>query len=80
MLMPDCLQGDQAPPTSEQWEAIDRVVVETAEGILVGRRVISLAGAFGPGGQGTKSDTVGGAGSGEIDLLGVTDGESVEIA
>jgi len=77
--MPDFLQRDQAPLTSSQWTTLDQVIVGTARSILVGRRVIPLAGPFGAGVQALPSDTLGGSTTGQIDLLGNAEGEAVRL-
>lgn len=77
--MPDYLQRDQAPLGPDEWAAIDQTVVRTAQSVLVGRRVISLVGPFGPGIEALPNDVLTGAGGGVIDLLGDTEGESLKI-
>lgn len=75
--MPDFLQRDQAPLSSDQWAALDRAVVATARAALVGRRFLTLVGPFGPGVEALPSETVDGAAGGQIDLLGNAEGEAV---
>jgi len=77
--MADFLQRDQAPLTSGQWTALDQVVVQTAQALVVGRRVISLVGPFGPGVEVLPSDTLAGTTTGQIDLLGNAEGEVVGV-
>jgi uncharacterized linocin/CFP29 family protein len=77
--MADFLQRDQAPLTSDQWTALDQAVVQTAQALVVGRRVISLLGPFGPGVEGLPSDTLAGTTMGQIDLLGNAEGEVVGV-
>src|SRR5919198_2392976 len=77
--MPDFLQRDQAPLTSDQWAALDRAIVQTARAILVGRRFITLVGPFGPGVEALPSDSLAGTTVGQIDLLGNAEGEVVGI-
>jgi uncharacterized linocin/CFP29 family protein len=47
--MPDFLMRDDAPLTKEEWEKIDELAVGTAGQLLVGRRIVRLAGPFGAG-------------------------------
>lgn len=47
----DFLQRDQAPLTEEEWEQIDRAVIETAKSSLIGRRFIPVVGPIGAGHQ-----------------------------
>jgi uncharacterized linocin/CFP29 family protein len=75
--MPDFLQRDQAPFTSDQWSTLDKVVVGAARSILVGRRVIPIVGPFGAGIQALPVDRLGGMGAGQIDLLGNNEGGAV---
>jgi uncharacterized linocin/CFP29 family protein len=77
--MPDFLQRDQAPLTSSQWATLDQAVVGTARSTLVGRRVISVVGPFGPGIEALPSDTLSGTGMGQIDLLGNEEGEEIGV-
>lgn len=68
--MADFLLRDQAPLNEEQWERIDRMVREVAERALVGRRIISLFGPFGPGVQVVPTDVFAGTEKGCVDMLG----------
>jgi uncharacterized linocin/CFP29 family protein len=77
--VPEYLQRDQSPLGIDQWAAIDQAVVRTAQSMLVGRRFISLVGPFGPGVEALPSDTIGGAGIGQIDLLGNDEGQAIGI-
>ncbi len=45
----DLLMRDDAPLSSEAWETVDRVVVETARRYLMGRRLVPLFGPLGAG-------------------------------
>lgn len=47
--MPDYLQRDQAPLSSEVWEEIDHTVTNVARRQLLGRRVLDMVGPLGPG-------------------------------
>ncbi len=55
--MPDFLMRDDAPLTAEEWEKLDELVVSAAGTLLVGRRVVRLAGPFGAGLQTISLDT-----------------------
>ena len=60
--MSDYLMRDAAPLSDEEWERLDKVVVDTARQFLVGRRFIKLVGPLGAGteivpiGTGEKRD------------------------
>lgn len=77
--MASYLQRDQAPLSADQWAALDRAVVQTARASLVGRRFLSLAGPFGPGVEALPSDTLSGAGAGQVDLLGTAEGDVIGV-
>jgi uncharacterized linocin/CFP29 family protein len=77
--MAEFLQRDQASLTSGQWTALDQAVVQTAQALVVGRRVISLVGPFGLGVEALPSDTLAGTTTGQIDLLGNAEGEVVGV-
>ncbi|HYY89431.1 MAG TPA: family 1 encapsulin nanocompartment shell protein [Chloroflexota bacterium] len=77
--MPDYLQREQAPLGPAEWAALDQVVVRTAQAVLVGRRFLSLVGPFGPGVEALPNDVVGGSVGGQIDLLGIAEGEAIAI-
>jgi uncharacterized linocin/CFP29 family protein len=47
--MSDFLMREDAPLSAEEWERLDKVVVETARQFLVGRRFIELTGPLGAG-------------------------------
>lgn len=49
--MADYLNRSQSPLTEEQWESMEKVVVETAKKHLIGRRFLSLYGPLGAGVQ-----------------------------
>ena len=77
--MAEYLQRDQAPLTSGQWSTLDAAAITTARSLLVGRRFISLVGPFGPGVESLPSDTLSGTSTGQIDLLGNEEGETIGI-
>lgn len=68
--MADYLMRDQAPLSPEQWEQIDRTVVEVARQFLVGRRFIPVYGPLGAGMQAIISNVFGGIGDATVDILG----------
>jgi uncharacterized linocin/CFP29 family protein len=61
--MMDFLMRDDAPLTASEWETLDEVVVSVARRLLVGRRLIELAGPFGVGTEVVRLDTVEGGGA-----------------
>jgi uncharacterized linocin/CFP29 family protein len=73
------LQRDQAPLSADQWVSLDRAVEQTARAALVGRRFIPLVGPFGPGVEALPSDTLSGAATGQVDLLGDVAGDVVGV-
>lgn len=77
--MADYLQRDQTPLTGDQWRALASAATSTARSTLVGRRFISLVGPFGPGVEALPSDTLSGTSTGQIDLLGNEEGETIGI-
>ena len=77
--MPDFLQRDQAPLTSEQWVVVDQTVVRAAQSVLIGRRIMSMVGPFGAGVEVLPVDTIGGGTLGQIDLLGNADSDGIDI-
>lgn len=49
--MSDLLAREEAPLSSEDWQALDNTVINTARRVLVGRRFIHIAGPLGLGAQ-----------------------------
>jgi uncharacterized linocin/CFP29 family protein len=47
--MSDYLMRADAPLSEEEWAQLDRVVVQAAKALLVGRRFVTLTGPLGPG-------------------------------
>jgi uncharacterized linocin/CFP29 family protein len=47
--MSDYLMRDAAPLSAEEWERLDKVVIDTARQYLVGRRFVKLVGPLGAG-------------------------------
>jgi len=76
--MADLLARDEAPLTSEEWEAIDKVVVEAARRQLVARRFIEVYGPLGAGIQDLDYHTFGGADGAVVDVAGQAPGEPVQ--
>ena len=56
---------DAEPPGQYSY----RAVIQTAQAMLVGRRILSVVGPFGPGVEVLPNDTVAGRGAGVVDLL-----------
>lgn len=77
MMMLDYLQRDQAPLGVEQWAAVDQIVVQTAQSMLVGRRFLSLVGPFGAGVEVLPNDTLRGGSSARVSLLGNDAAEAI---
>jgi uncharacterized linocin/CFP29 family protein len=77
--MVDYLQRDQAPVSAEQWRALDRAVVDTARGALIGRRILSLVGPLGGGVEVLPNDVIGGTGAGQVDLVGAGGGDAIGL-
>lgn len=61
--MSDLLMRGDAPLSAVEWEALDKVVVDVARKLLVGRRFISLTGPLGAGTQAVPVLTVSGQGA-----------------
>ncbi|MBD3184336.1 bacteriocin [Candidatus Poribacteria bacterium] len=64
--MADYLARDDAPLSSEDWEKIDKLVVESARRRLVGRRFIGITGPLGAGATVVPKPSMGGFKEGEI--------------
>ncbi|MGZ3582488.1 MAG: family 1 encapsulin nanocompartment shell protein [Ktedonobacterales bacterium] len=77
--MADYLQRDQSPLNTDQWRALDQMVVQTAQAILVGRRFLTLLGPFGLGVEALPTDILAGTTTAQIDLMGNVEGEAVSI-
>ena len=74
----DYLQRDQAPLSDAQWQTLDQAVIQTAQAVLIGRRIISVVGPFGAGAEVLPNDTIVGRSMGQVDLLGDA-GEAIGI-
>ncbi len=77
--MADYLQRAQSPLNADQWRALDQMVVQTAQAILVGRRFLTLTGPFGLGVEALPTDTLTGTTTAQVDLLGDATGEAVGV-
>jgi uncharacterized linocin/CFP29 family protein len=75
--MPDFLLRDESPLSPEQWDQLDRVVIQVARASLVGRRFIPLFGPLGVGLQTIADDVFTGVDDGVMDLLGEAESEPV---
>ncbi|MCC6179075.1 MAG: bacteriocin family protein [Chloroflexi bacterium] len=75
----DYLQRDQAPLNATQWRSLDDAVIRTAQLMLVGRRVIPIVGPLGAGVEVIHNDIITGRSTGQIDLLGNDEGETIGI-
>jgi uncharacterized linocin/CFP29 family protein len=75
----DYLQRDQAPLSDEQWRLLDEAAIRTASGTLVGRRIISVVGPFGPGVEVVPNDTIARMAAGQVDLLGEEEDEAIGL-
>ncbi len=62
--MGDFLRRAHAPLTVEEWEALDRLVAETAQKQVVGRRILNVFGPLGAGVQYVSRSVLGAAASG----------------
>jgi len=78
--MSDYLMRDQAPLNSEEWERIDKLVVEAASQQLVGRRVMPLYGPLGVGVQTISASGFSGTTPSVIDLWGEAESETVQVS
>jgi uncharacterized linocin/CFP29 family protein len=68
--MLDFLSHNEAPISDEQWDEIDKTVIEVARRQLVGRRFIGILGPLGAGIQWITQDRFDGSLDGAIDVLG----------
>ncbi len=68
--MLDFLSHNEAPVSDEQWDEIDRTVIEVARRQLVGRRFIGILGPLGAGIQWITQDRFEGSIHGATDVLG----------
>lgn len=68
--MQDVLNREEAPISAEEWLQIDRVVVEMARRLLIGRRFIDVFGPMGAGIQDVDYQVFGPMGEASISLMG----------
>jgi len=66
--MSDYLAREDAPLRSEDWERLDKLVVESASKRLVGRRFISITGPLGAGATVVHKPVMGGISDSEITI------------
>jgi len=63
------LKRNEAPLSEADWERIDKVVVETAKRVLVGRRFIEISGPYDPSVQFVPYDYIEDGNSGACGLF-----------
>lgn len=68
--MLDYLSHNEAPISDDQWDAIDKMVINVARRQLVGRRFIDILGPLGAGVQWIPQDRFEGGVQGTVDVLG----------
>jgi len=73
------LKRNEAPLSESDWERIDKVVVETAKRVLVGRRFIEISGPFDPSVQFVPIDYIEDGNSGACGLFGEVDCGVVKV-
>lgn len=72
-IMPDYLNRSQSPLTEEQWENLEKAVIDTARKHLIGRRFLNLYGPLGAGVQYLDFKTYAGDFKAVIDFVGEND-------
>lgn len=75
--MLDYLSHNEAPISDEQWDNIDKMVIEVARRQLVGRRFLDILGPLGAGIQWITQDRFEGGVEGTVNVLGEDDASSV---
>lgn len=75
--MLDYLSHNEAPISDEQWDTIDKMVIEVARRQLVGRRFLDILGPLGAGIQWITQDRFQGGVHGTVNVLGEDDESSV---
>ncbi|MBY0405901.1 MAG: bacteriocin family protein [Cyanobacteria bacterium] len=68
--MLDYLSHNEAPISDEQWDGLDKMVIEVARRQLVGRRFIGILGPLGAGIQWIAQDRFDGSIEGTVDNMG----------
>ena len=76
--MADFTMRAQSPLSDEQWNSIEKIVVDVARRVLVGRRLIPIFGPLGPGVQTVSDDEFTGAGVGLVSTFGEEPGAIVQ--
>lgn len=74
------LQRDTVPLPQAQWDALDRIVLDTARSSLVGRRFIPIYGPLGPGFQTVPLHEFEGTYPGQVDFTGEAECGTVRTA
>lgn len=74
------LQRDTVPLSREQWQEIDRIVIETGRNSLTGRRFIPIYGPLGPGFQTVALQEFEGTYPGQVDFTGEAECGTVRTA
>jgi len=77
--MSDYLMHDDAPLSADEWKMLDKVVVDTARKLLVGRRFIELTGPLGIGTQVAPLYTIEGGAACVHDENGCTEESAMHI-
>lgn len=75
--MLDYLSHNEAPISDEQWDGIDKMVIEVARRQLVGRRFIDILGPLGAGIQWITQDIFDSSIHGNVDVLGEDDSSTM---
>src|SRR5581483_11618619 len=75
--MADFLGRDQSRLSTAQWADLDETVVSIARRSLIGRRILKLFGALGPGVQVAPNDRFLGRNNGSMDMLGESEDEEI---
>ena len=77
--MADYLMRDQSPLTAQEWQALDRAVVQVARRNLVARRFISLFGPVGAGVQSLAADRYAGGERGRIGVFAAEEEDTIAV-
>ncbi len=73
------LKRNESPLSLQDWERLDKVVIETAKRILVGRRFIEITGPFDPSVSHVPYDSIDTGDSGVCGLFGETECGIVKV-
>lgn len=77
-MIEDMLDRDSVPLSSEQWSALNQIVVDTAKRSLVGRRFIPIYGPVGFGSQTVTLHEFSGGSLGKVDFTGDLEGDMIK--